>query len=320
MKEIQIEDLKDFKIGHAQDVDNATGCTVILALEGATAGVDVRGGGPATRETDLLNPKNMVQKIHAVTLSGGSAFGLEASCGVMDYLSEHNIGFDMKDIIIPIVCGASLFDCSVGNPKAYPHKEMGRLACEDAFSSQSVKEGNVGAGTGCSVGKFFGFEKAMKSGLGVAAYQIGDLQVGAIVAVNACGDITFPNSKTPIAGMIDPEHKTRLDSETALLEMAEQMMESCGMNTTIGCILTNAQLDKAQANKVASMAHNAYAHCIHPVHTANDGDTIFTMASGKVPSNTDLVGILAIKAMEQAIVNAGTKASSAYGLLAYQDL
>lgn len=319
MKNIKISDLKDFKIGHAQDLKNATGCTVILSEKGATAGVDVRGGGPATRETDLLNPKNMVEKIHAVTLSGGSAFGLEASCGVMEYLSEHNIGFDMKNIYIPIVCGASLFDCSVANPKAYPDKKMGYKACLNAYK-ELPEQGNVGAGTGASVGKFLGFEKAMKSGLGHAAIQVGEIQVGAIVAVNACGDVFFPNSNTPIAGMYDYENQCYINTEETILNMVEKMQSSCGMNTTIGCILTNAILTKAQANKVASVAHNAYAHCIHPVHTSNDGDTIFTMASDQIEANPDLIGIMAVKAMEQAIVNATTQATSAYNLLSYSDI
>ena len=207
MKTIQINEIEGFQIGSAQDIENATGCTVILCKEGATAGVDVRGGGPATRETDLLNPKNMVQKIHVVTLSGGSAFGLESSSGVMQYLSEHEIGFDMKNIYIPIVCEACLFDCGVGNSKAYPNKQMGYDACIEA-EKNDPKQGNVGAGTGASVGKFFGPQYAMKSGLGFSALQIGPLKVGAIVAVNACGDIFYPNSDKPIAGIYDKNTNT----------------------------------------------------------------------------------------------------------------
>lgn len=319
MKEIKISEIKGFQIGHAQDDKNATGCTVIIAKDGASAGVDVRGGGPATRETDLLNPKNMVQKIHAVTLSGGSAFGLEASSGVMQYLSENGIGFDMKGITIPIVCQASLFDCSVGNPKAYPDKAMGYKACENA-QTENLVQGNVGAGTGASVGKFFGFEMAMKSGLGHAAFEVGNIQVGAIVAVNACGDVYYPNSNKRIAGIYDYQNKVEIDTETAVLDMAEKMMKSCGMNTTIGCIITNADLTKAQMNKVASIAHNAYARCIRPVHTSNDGDTIFTMSSNQVQADADLIGIMAVKAMEKAIVNAATNAKASHGLLSYEDI
>lgn len=319
MKTIQINEIEGFQIGSAQDIENATGCTIILCKEGATAGVDVRGGGPATRETDLLNPKNMVQKIHAVTLSGGSAFGLESSSGVMQYLSEHEIGFDMKNIYIPIVCEACLFDCGVGNSKAYPNKQMGYDACIEA-EKNNPKQGNVGAGTGASVGKFFGPQYAMKSGLGFSALQIGPLKVGAIVAVNACGDIFYPNSDKPIAGIYDRNTNTRLFSEDEILKAAEKMINSCGMNTTIGCIITNADLNKAQMNKIASMAHNGYARCIRPVHTSSDGDTIFAMTSNKVPAEQDLVGIMAVKAMEQAIVNAGTLADSAYGLASYKEI
>jgi L-aminopeptidase/D-esterase-like protein len=317
MKEININEIEGFKIGNAQDIENATGCTVILCENGACAGVDVRGGGPATRETDLLDPKNMVQQIHAVTLSGGSAFGLEASSGVMQYLSEKGIGFVLKDIYIPIVCQASLFDCSVQNAKAYPNKQMGYEACLNAEKNNPA-QGNVGAGIGASVGKFLGFDKAMKSGLGHYALQIGDLKVGAIVAVNACGDIFFPNSDKPIAGIYDGTK--RIFSEDAILSAYEQTVSSCGTNTTIGCIITNANLNKAQMNKIASMSHNAYARCIRPVHTSNDGDTIFAMSTSLIEADQDLVGIMAVKAMEQAIVHAGTLADSAYGLKSYKEI
>ena len=319
MKEIEINEIEGFQIGHATDVKNATGCTVIIAKDGANSGVDVRGGGPATRETDLLNPKNMVEKIHAVMLSGGSAFGLEASSGVMQYLSEHHIGFDMKGIYIPIVCQASLFDCSVQNPKAYPNKQMGYDACVNALNNEIV-QGNIGAGTGATVGKFLGFDKCMKTGLGLCAFQVGNLKVGAIVAVNACGDVFEPYSNTPLSTIYDYKAKKRIISEEAIIQMNEQIINSCGMNTTIGCIITNADLTKAQMNKLASITHNAYASCIRPVHTSNDGDTIFTMSTNKVEANVDLVGIIAKKAMEGAIMNACKKATSAYGLISYQDI
>ena len=318
MKTISINDLKDFKIGHAQNEEKGTGCTVIIAEKGAVAGVDVRGGGPATRETDLLNPKNTVQEIHAVTLSGGSAFGLEASSGVMQYLSEKGIGFDLKDIYIPIVCQASLFDCSVGDVKAYPNKEMGYQACINSEKAQDL-QGNIGAGCGASVGKYFGFDKAMKTGLGTYALQVGDLQVGAVVAVNACGDIYEANSNKRLAGAYDYEKKKEIDTIQALLDGPESQTNP-HQNTTIGCIITNAKLNKAQMNKIASVLHNAYAHCIHPVAMANDGDTIFTMTSQKVEADQDIVSILSVLAMEKAIENAAKKAQSAFGLSSYSDL
>lgn len=318
MKTISINNLKDFKIGHAQDEKKGTGCTVIIAKNGAIAGVDVRGGGPATRETDLLDPKNTVQEIHAVTLSGGSAFGLEASSGVMQYLSEKGIGFNLKDIYIPIVCQASLFDCSVGDVKAYPNKEMGYQACINSEQNQDL-QGNVGAGCGASVGKYFGFDHAMKTGLGTCALQVGNLQVGAIVAVNACGDIYQANSNHRLAGAYNYEKKEEINTIDALLDGLESQSNP-HQNTTIGCIITNAKLNKAQMNKIASISHNAYAHCIHPVAMSNDGDTIFTMASQKVEAEQDIVAILAVKAMECAIEKAAKKAQPAFGLSSYSDL
>lgn len=317
MKNISISDIKGFKIGNAQDKEKGTGCTVIICEKGAVAGVDVRGGGPATRETDLLNPKNMVQQIHAVMLSGGSAFGLEAGSGAMDYLSERGIGFDLKGIFIPIVCGASLFDCSVADMKAYPHKEMGYKACEEA-EKNDPKQGNFGAGTGASVGKYTGFDKAMKTGLGMAAVECGNVQVGAIVAVNACGDVFYPNSDKPIAGIYDQKEKKRYFTEDAFLEMAGNADPNT--NTTIGCIITNAKIDKAAANKLASIAHNGYAHCIRPVHTYSDGDTIFAMSSNEVEVDLNALGVMAVKAMEQAIVNACTLNEGAYGIPSFKDI
>ena len=318
MKEISIHEIEGFQIGNATDEKNATGCTVIIAKEGATAGVDVRGGGPATRETDLLNPKNMVQKIHSVTLSGGSAFGLEASCGVMQYLKEKGIGFKMKDLVVPICCQASLFDLYVGNPNAFPDKAMGYEAAKNSEINH-IECGNYGAGTGACVGKLLGIEGSMKTGLGTYALQVGPLKVGAIVAVNACGDVFFPNSDKPIATIY--KDGKRFYTEDVVLQMAQQAYESqCGQNTTIACILSNADLNKAQMNKIASMAHNAYARTIRPVHTSNDGDTIFTMTTNQIPAEQDLVGLLAVKALEQAIANAARYAKSAYGLTSYQDL
>lgn len=318
MKWIEWNEISGFRIGHSQDKEGGTGCTVILCPQGATAGVDVRGGGPATRETDLLNPKNMVQKIHAVTLSGGSAFGLEAGSGVMQYLSEHQIGFDMKGIYIPIVCQASLFDCGLGNPKAYPDKAMGYQACVNS-ESIDLSQGNIGAGMGASVGKAFGFEKAMKTGLGHACVQVDQLKVGAIVALNACGDIYQANSTKWLAGAYDREKRKPIYTVDALIDGMENQSNT-HENTTIGCIFTNADLNKAQMNKVASLSHNAYAHCIHPVATSNDGDTIFAMATNEVVADMDLVGLLAIKAMEKAIEKAALYANAAYDLFSASDV
>ncbi|EOS59671.1 hypothetical protein C815_02075 [Firmicutes bacterium M10-2] len=315
MREIKINEIENFRIGNAQDLDGATGCTVILCEKGASAGVDVRGGGPATRETDLLRPENMVQRIHAVLLSGGSAFGLESSSGVMEYLKEKRIGFSMKDIIVPIVCQACLFDLQVGNHHAYPTKNLGKIACIES-ELNIVEQGNVGAGTGASVGKLLGPAHSMKSGLGSYALQCQDLKVGAIVAVNACGDVYEPNSKMPISGLYDPQTNEYLDSEEVMMDLLESHPHE---NTTIGCIITNGNLDKAQMNKVASMAQDALARTIRPVHTSSDGDTVFAMSCGNVKTTVDIVGILAVRALEQAIVNACKKAESAYGLISFSD-
>lgn len=315
MKKIKVNEIENFRIGNAQDLEGATGCTVIVCEKGATAGADVRGGGPATRETDLLRPENMVQQIHAVTLSGGSAFGLEASSGVMEYLKEKGIGFHMGDIVVPIVCGACLFDLALGE-NTHPPKEFGRIACVNS-EFNLVEHGNVGAGTGASVGKVLGKEHSMKSGLGTYALQCGELKVGAIAAVNACGDVYEPNSSIHVAGLYDPATNTYMDSEEMIMEMAESRLHE---NTTICCIITNAKQTKAQMNKVASMAQDALARTIRPVHTSSDGDTVFAMACGDVEAPTDLVGIMAVKALEQAIVDGCKAAQDAYGLVCWATL
>ena len=318
IKKIPFHEIEGFYTGHATDVPNATGVTVILAPESAVAGVDVRGGGPATRETNLLDPTCMVQAIHAVVLSGGSAFGLEASSGVMEYCRDHGWGFNLKDITVPIVVQASLFDLSVGNPKAFPDKQMGFEACVNAEQNHP-QSGNVGAGTGASVGKWAGFENAMKTGQGLCAFQAGDLKVGAIVAVNACGDVFEPDSKERLAGMYDYKTKTPLNSEDALLSGLAQTPGD-RQNTTIACIITNARLNKAEMNKLASMAQNALARTIRPVHTPSDGDTVFAMTTGKVDADLTAVSVLAVKALSEAIADAAKSAEAAYGLASWSSL
>ena len=309
---------------HATNAEAGTGCTVIVCPEGATGAVDVRGGAPATRETDLLKPENMVQLVHAVVLSGGSAFGLEASCGVMDALSERGIGFELAGAHVPIVTGACLFDLLVGK-NAHPDKAMGRAAAEAALregAGHALAEGNVGAGTGASVGKMLGGDGAMKTGFGMAGKRWGDLFCVALVAVNALGHVIGPDgrqiagTRDGAGGIADPlETFERATEAQAQASAADKPVA----NTTIGCILTNARLAKAQATKTASCVHDAYARAIKPVHTLNDGDTIFTLASGQVEADPDAVSILATEAMQQAIVRAATQADSAYGLPAAKD-
>lgn len=315
MKEIKINEIKGIKVGHAQDVNGATGCTVILCEQGAWAGVDVRGGAPASRETELLKPINLVEQIHGVMLSGGSAYGLDAASGAMSYLEEKGVGFDVGVGVVPIVCGASLFDLVVGDPKCRPDKVMGYEACKNANGSD-VAEGNVGAGTGASVGKLHGMDHMMKSGLGIYALQVGDLQVAALVAVNALGDVVDVDTGKIIAGLLKEDHTGLTSTVAAMYEQLSRKDNFFSGNTTLGCIVTNAKLTKNQANKIASIAHNGYARAIQPVHTMADGDTIFVMATGEVEALPDAVGALATEVMARAINRAAKMAEPAYGLKA----
>lgn len=318
MKEINLTEIKGIKVGHAQDADGATGCTVIICEEGAWAGVDVRGGGPASRETELLNPVNMVEQIHAVMLSGGSAYGLDAGSGAMKFLEENGVGFDVGVGVVPIVCGASLFDLVVGDPKVRPDLAMGYEACKHA-GIESIAEGNVGAGTGASIGKFHGIERMMKSGLGTYGLQIGDLQVAAVVAVNALGDVVDVDTGKRIGGLLSEDLSSLANTEEAMYAQYAEDKNVFSGNTTIGCIVTNAKLTKAQANKLASIAHNGFARAIRPVHTMADGDTIFVLATGEVEVMPDAVGALATDVMARAINRAVRMAEPAYGLKAAKD-
>lgn len=319
MKKITIHEIQGFQIGQSEDETAGTGCTAILCKEGAVAGVDVRGGGPATRETDLLNPINMVDRIHAVMLSGGSAYGLDAASGAMQYLEEHDCGFDMSVARVPIVCGASLFDLSVGDAHVRPDKAMGYQACVNS-EENAFQEGNYGAGCGASVGKLLGFEHAMKGGIGASAVQIGDVQVGVIVAVNACGNVIDDQTNTLLAGVCAPNSKQIIKAEDLLYPKLEQQSSLPQGNTTIACVLTNAKLTKAQCTKIAGITHNGYARAIRPVHTMSDGDTIFVMSSSKVEAMPDAIGVVSTNLITEAIQRAIKAAKGAYGLRAWCDL
>jgi L-aminopeptidase/D-esterase-like protein len=319
MDAIDIRSIGNAHIGHAQNIDAGTGCTAIIAPTGAIAGVDVRGGAPATRETDLLDPLNMVESIFGVILSGGSAYGLDAAGGVMRFLEERKIGFDVGLGVVPIVCGASLFDLVVGDAGVRPDAQMGYDACVNAFSDQLLEEGNAGAGTGATVGKYMGIERMMKSGIGFYALQTGDLKVGAIVAVNAMGDVVDLQSRKPLAGVLS-EDKRALDStERLILEHYAMKKNVFKGNTTIGCVLTNAVLTKAQACKLASISHNGYSDVIRPVHTMNDGDSIFALAFGEVDADPLAVGVLAREVVARAVNRAVLAARPAFGLKAASD-
>ncbi|WP_352400171.1 P1 family peptidase [Anaerotignum sp.] len=318
MREIKISEIKGIKIGHAQNVEGGTGCTAIICEDGAVAGVDVRGGGPASRETELLKPVNMVQQIHCVMLSGGSAYGLAAGDGAMQFLEERGVGFDVGVGVVPIVCGASLFDLVVGDAKCRPDKAMGYEACKTAGKNEPG-EGNVGAGTGASIGKFLGPDRMMKSGLGTYAVQLGEVQCGAIVAVNALGDVIDYDTGKQIAGILSEDKTSLASTEDIMYKEIGMQRNVFSGNTTIGCIITNAILTKNQANKLASIAHNGYAKTISPVHTSADGDTIFVMSTGEVEVSPDALGALATEVMARAICSGVKAAECAYGLKAAKD-
>lgn len=298
-----------YLIGTAEDRKGLAGVTVILAPQGgAAAGVDVRGCAPGTRETDLLRPEKTVEKIHAVVLSGGSAFGLESTCGVMRYLADQGVGFPVGPVSVPIVCGAVLFDLLVGDSKAFPDVEMGRLAAGRADTTFPV--GCYGAGTGATVGKLAGPDHAVKSGAGYAELSLPNgLFVGAYMAVNACGEIY--HNDTILAG-IRGEKGQFASSHDFMLSGAERCMS--GANTSIGCVITNAKLTKAQCTAVSGMAHDGYARSIRPVHTTMDGDTVFTMASGEVEAAVDTVGYMAEEAIRLAVYDAVASAEGMGGL------
>lgn len=310
IQKISISEIPGFKIGQAQNQEGATGCTAIVCEQGAVCGVDVRGGSPGTRDTDALNPVNNREKTHAVLLSGGSAFGLDAAGGVMQFLEERKIGRDVAVTVVPNVCAAVLFDLKCGSSVIRPDKEMGYSACKNAFGGMRWQSGNYGAGTGATVGKIAGIEYAMKGGIGSSAFQYNDLNVGAIVAVNCSGDVYDYQSGKIIAGARSKEKKEFADSEKLFLEKYQDGKDIFSGNTVIGCIMTNANLTKPQSTKLAALGQNGIARMIRPAHTVFDGDTIFTMCSGQVDTKLDAVGILACRAVENAIVDAIKSAAS----------
>ena len=318
MKEIKITEIKGIKIGHGQDEAGGTGCTVIICEDGAAAGVDVRGSAPATRETDLLRSVSIVEKIHAVMISGGSAYGLDACAGAMEYLEEKGIGFNTDVAVVPIVCGASLFDLAVGDPGSRPDKAMGYKACK-AAGTVEPQEGNAGAGTGASVGKYFGPERSMKGGIGIHAVRIENVECAAIVVVNAIGDVFDPVTGKQIAGPLSEDKSQMLNTVSIMYEEIATGRNIFTGNTTIGCVITNAKLTKPQCNKLAAVAQNGLAAAVRPVHTNSDGDAIFVLSTGEVEADSDGLGVLAAEVVSMAAVRGVNKAKSAYGLKAAED-
>jgi len=318
-----ITDVPEIEVGQAQDNEALTGCTVVLCRKGAVAGVDVRGSAPGTRETDLLDPVNLVEKVHAVVLAGGSAFGLDSASGVMRYLDENGIGFDTGAGKVPIVPAAILFDLNVGRGDVRPDAEMGYRAAASA-SSDAPAEGNTGAGAGASVGKIFGPKSAMKAGIGTASMNVGGLIVGALVAVNAFGDVIDPKTGQIIAGARSTSFgPLKLGQEGYFGDTLEIMKTFIGKtvlsfatkaHTVIGVVATNARLSKPEATKVAQMAQDGVARTIRPAHTMLDGDTIFALATGQKKTDPSTVGAFAAEVVAQAIVRAVQHAVPAGGL------
>jgi L-aminopeptidase/D-esterase-like protein len=319
-----ITDVGGVKVGHFTDKRRPTGVTAILFEGGAAAGVDVRGSAPGTRETDLLNPIHSIQQIHGIALAGGSSFGLDSASGVMRYLEQKGIGVRFGGSVIPIVPAAILFDLPLGDGKIRPDAEAGYEAARTA-SAGKVAEGCVGAGAGATVGKAFGFERATKTGIGTASVKVGDtgVIVGAIVAVNAVGDVIDPRTSQIIAGARGDDGKSFIGTE-AKIRGGYGVLESAPAisNTTIGVVATNAKLDKTQLTKIAQMAHDGLARTIYPVHTLVDGDTVFAVSTGTLNKavNHGAIGVIAADVLATAILRAVTEASGAAGLPSYRDL
>src|SRR5512147_1239463 len=316
-----ITDVRGIEVGQAQDEEALTGCTVILCRKGAAAGVEVRGGAPGTRETDLLDPVNLVEKVHAVVLAGGSAYGLDAASGVMRYLEEKKIGFNTGAAKVPIVPAAILYDLGIGRADVRPDAAMGYRAAASA-SSAAPAEGNVGAGTGASVGKMFGLSLAMKAGIGTASIDIGGgVIVGALVAVNAWGDVIDSQTGEILAGLRSGKvGPLRVGTKESFADTLTMMKSPVGRgvlnlvshtNTVIGVVATNASLTKTQATKVAQMAQDGIGRAIRPAHTMLDGDTLFALSTGNKSANLTLVGALAAGVMADAILRAVLMAKSA---------
>jgi L-aminopeptidase/D-esterase-like protein len=319
-----ITDVRGIEVGHAQDDEALTGCTVLLCRKGAVAGVDVRGGAPGTRETDLLDPINLVQKVHAIVLAGGSAFGLDAASGVMRYLEEQKIGFNTGAAKVPIVPSAILYDLNIGRADVRPDSVMGYAAAASA-SVEAAAEGNVGAGSGATVGKMFGMGLAMKSGVGTASISIGGgIVVGALVAVNGWGDVIDPQTGNVIAGLrsgkVGPLNVGKKEYFADTLSMMKSpsgrglLALAARANTVIGVVATNAGLTKAQATKVAQMAQDGIARTVRPAHTMLDGDVIFALSTGKRKVDVSTIGAFAAEAMAEAILRAVKSAKSAGGV------
>lgn len=319
MEQISIQEIENIKIGNAQNSLAGTGCTVILCGQGAPAGLAVFGGGPASRESQLLKSTAAADVIHAVLLSGGSAFGLDAAGGVQKYLEERKIGVDVGVTTVPLVCQSCLFDLTVGDVYVRPDRDMGYAACL-ASEKFEYQDGNYGAGTGATVGKLYGMDYCMKSGIGSYAVQIGDLKVAAVVAVNALGDIFDWKTGEKKAGLLAEDRRAFRSTQEEVFKSYEVVKNKFVGNTTIGVVITNAKFQKPELNKLAQMAHNGYARSIYPVNTSADGDSIYALSVGTVKADQDVVGTLAAQVVSEAILKAVESAETAYGYPSVKDL
>lgn len=320
MKEILINEIGNIRIGQTENEAAGTGCTVFISDEGMHAGLDVRGGGPASRETPLLSPITAAQRIHGIVLAGGSAYGLAAAGGVMQYLKEQGIGFDAGVVRVPLVVQSGLFDLTVADADAYPDEAMGYEAARIAFEEPNYKDGNYGAGCGATVGKLCGMERCMKSGIGSYAVSLGDLKIGAVVAVNALGDIFDWKNGRQIAGMLTADRKAFAGSPEEMHKSLKEVRDRFVENTTLGVVITNARFHKASLCKIAGLGHDGYARSIRPVHTSLDGDSIYAVSVGDVSADREVVGLMAAEVISEAIIRAIDRADSKYGFPSAKEL
>ena len=320
MCEIPVTEVGPVCIGQTENPGAATGCTVFIAPKGMCAGLDVRGGGPASRESQLLNPLMAAQSIHAIVLAGGSAYGLGAANGVMRYLEQNGIGYDTRYALVPLVVQSDIYDLSVGDASIRPDADMGYEAARRAMEDPNYKDGNYGAGCGATVGKYAGMDYCMKSGIGSYAIQIGELKIGAVVVLNALGDVYDWKTGRQIAGMLN-EEKEGLRSTAEYMRQSYTVVDNKFTgNTTICVVFTNARFEKAQLCKIAGMAHDGYARSINPVHTSADGDSIYAVSIGDIAADQDMVGAMAAEVVSEAIIRAVENAEGAYGFPALRDM
>ena len=320
MKEIPVTSIENIAIGQAENAGAGTGCTVFVSRDGMAAGLDVRGGGPASRESQLLNPLMSAQVLHAVVLAGGSAYGLGAADGVMRCLEERGIGFDVAVTKVPLVAQSDLFDLTVGDGSVRPDAAMGYEAAKRALEAPNYRDGSFGAGCGATVGKIGGMETCMKTGIGSYAVQLGDLKIGAIVVLNALGDVYDWRTGQQIAGFLTEDQKSLRSTMDYLSSLSEVNENKFSGNTTLAVVVTNADFNKTQLCKIAGMAHDGYARSINPVHTSADGDSIYAVSVGNVAADQDLIGSLGAEVVSEAIIRAVYGAEGAYGLPAAADL